>query len=64
MESVPPSDDELDIFISYSWNYKKEFADRVYSFLIENNLKVWKDDQGGMSGNMFDDMKQGIDNAK
>ena len=63
MESAPPSN-EHDIFISYSWHYRKEFADRLYSFLTESKLKVWKDDQGGMSGNMFDDMKRGIDSAE
>ena len=29
--------------------------------MTSNGLSVWKDDQGGMGGNMFEDMKNGID---
>lgn len=37
---------------------------RLYEFLTTNGLSVWKDDQGGMGGNMFEDMKNGIDSAQ
>ena len=53
-----------DVFISYCWKYRKDFVDSLYEFLVENGLTVWKDDKGGMSGNMFEDMKKGIDGAK
>ena len=36
---------EKDIFISYSWNCRKEFVDKLYNFLTEKGLRVWKDDQ-------------------
>ena len=53
-----------DVFISYCWKYRKDFVDSLYEFLVENGITVWKDDKGGMSGNMFEDMKKGIDGAK
>ena len=53
-----------DVFISYSWNCRKDFVDQLYEALVGKGLKVWKDDQGGMKGNMFEDMKEGIDNSK
>ena len=56
--------DNFDVFISYSWHFKKEYADQLYNYLSEQGVKVWKDDQGGMRGNMFDDMKRGIESAK
>ena len=36
---------------------------RLYHFLTDQGLSVWKDDEGGMGGNMFEDMKRGIDSA-
>ena len=54
----------MDIFISYSWHYKKDVIDELFDFLVGKKLKVWKDDRGGMGGNMFEDIKNGIDGAK
>ena len=36
---------------------------RLYHFLAGHGLNAWKDDEGGMGGNMFEDMKNGIDSA-
>ena len=36
---------EKDIFISYSWNCRKEFVNKLYNFLTQKGLRVWKDDE-------------------
>ena len=48
------------IMISYSWNCKKPLVDRLYQFLTSKGYSVWKDDEGGMKGNLVDDMANAV----
>lgn len=51
------------IMISYSWNCRKDLVNRLSEVLKKSGLKVWKDDEGGMSGNILDDMAHAVQNA-
>ena len=47
----------------FSWNSKKDVVDRLSSFLKKSDIKVWKDDEGGITGNILDDMANAVQNA-
>jgi len=34
------------LMISYSWGYKKETVNALYTFLVGKGYDVWKDDEG------------------
>ena len=60
MSSSENTDNEFKIMISYSWNCKKPLVDRLYQFLTSKGYSVWKDDEGGMKGNLVDDMADAV----
>merc|ERR1712192_90684 len=55
---------EYDVFISYSWNYNKELVNELYRQLMNKEISVWKDDEGGMHGSTIRSMQYGIQRAK
>ena len=56
----PEHTQKCKIMISYSWNCKKPLVDRMYPFLTSKGYSVWKDDEGGMKGNLVDDMADAV----
>ena len=49
----------IEIFLKCSWNCKKEIIDQLFDYLTNAGLSIWKDDEGGISGNILDDMASG-----
>ena len=60
MASPEKTENKCEIMISYSWNCKKSLVDRLYQFLTSKGYSVWKDDEGGMKGNLVDDMAHAV----
>ena len=60
MASPKQIENKCNIMISYSWNCKKALVDRLYQFLTSKGYSVWKDDEGGMKGNLVEDMAHAV----
>ena len=60
MKIVPP---KQHVMISYNWGSKK-IAKLIYDVLVQLNIPVWMDTEGGMSqGNIHVAMAEGVENA-
>ena len=48
-----------------SWNEAKDVVDRFYDWFTKNSdIKVWKDDQDGISDHLNDDIARGIEESR
>jgi hypothetical protein len=50
------------VMLSYEWN-NQELVKQIYAALQARGMPVWMDINGGMEGNIYDSMAQGVDNA-
>lgn len=52
-----------DVFISYSWHYKKSIVDDLYAYLISNGLRAWKADEDEFDGSTVQAVRHGLQNS-
>ncbi len=50
------------VMLSYEWNIQ-ELVKQIHDALKARGMPVWMDIGGGMQGNIYDSMAQGVDNA-
>ena len=61
MKIIPPKEH---VMISYNWGSKK-IAKLIYDVLVQLNIPVWMDENGGMEGgcDIYEAMANGVEKA-